>query len=185
MGLYKLREWVGTVTGKGDRWGRDRLGRSAPAFLSTTALSHLPARRKASQVIGSCCCLLQGRSSVAVCFEACAGRRIRWLCLPAVPCSEGCVPVHPLPAMPTALISSCPVQVCFAPFSHFCFVCPCSFPCAPGSVRASSLLLGPAVCQLQDCPVGSCNTGLQWRPVRRVHLTVSFSCRVHDPGPWE
>ena len=49
MGFYKLREWVGTVTGKGDRWGRDRLGRSAPAFLSanTTALPppppHLPA----------------------------------------------------------------------------------------------------------------------------------------------
>ena len=45
LGCSKLREWVGTVTGKGDRWGRDRLGRSAPAFLaaSTTALPHLPA----------------------------------------------------------------------------------------------------------------------------------------------
>ena len=45
MGFAKLREWVGTVTGKGDRWGRDRLGRSEPAFLSanTTALPHLPA----------------------------------------------------------------------------------------------------------------------------------------------
>ena len=45
MGLYKLREWVGTVTGKGDRWGRNREGRSAPAFLaaSTTALPHQPA----------------------------------------------------------------------------------------------------------------------------------------------
>ena len=45
MGFDKLREWVGTVTGKGDRWGRDSIGRSAPAFLdaSTTALPHLPA----------------------------------------------------------------------------------------------------------------------------------------------
>ena len=34
MGFYKLREWVGTVTGKGDRWGRDSVGRSAPAFLA-------------------------------------------------------------------------------------------------------------------------------------------------------
>jgi len=32
LGFYKLREWVGTVTGKGDRWGRDSVGRSAPAF---------------------------------------------------------------------------------------------------------------------------------------------------------
>ena len=40
MGFDKLRKWVGTLTGKGDRWGRDRIGRSAPAFLaaSTTAL---------------------------------------------------------------------------------------------------------------------------------------------------
>ena len=43
LGLYKLREWVGTVTGKGDRWGRDSVGRSAPAFMaaSTTALPPL------------------------------------------------------------------------------------------------------------------------------------------------
>ena len=34
MGLYKLREWVGTMTGKGDRWGRDSVGRSAPAFMA-------------------------------------------------------------------------------------------------------------------------------------------------------
>ena len=39
----KLREWVGTVTGKGDRWGRDKLGRSEPAFMaaSTTVLPPL------------------------------------------------------------------------------------------------------------------------------------------------
>ena len=46
LGFSKLREWVGTVTGKGDRWGRNRVGRSEPAFLSasTIALSlHQPA----------------------------------------------------------------------------------------------------------------------------------------------
>ena len=131
MGLSKLREWVGTVTGKGDRWGRDKLGRSAPAFLaaSTTALPPptCTARREASR---HCLRLLLFAARPANCgrclFEACAGRRIRWLCLPAVPCSAGCVPVHPLPAMPTALINAlAPVQVCLPPF--ICFVCPCSF----------------------------------------------------------
>jgi len=67
LGLYKLREWVGTVTGKGDRWGRDSVGRSAPAFLaaSTTALppsTYLHGERQAD-VIGSCC-LLRGRPTV-------------------------------------------------------------------------------------------------------------------------
>ena len=31
MGFSKLREWVETVTGKGDRWEGDRFGRSEPA----------------------------------------------------------------------------------------------------------------------------------------------------------
>ena len=128
----KLREWVGTVTGKGDRWGRDIVGRSAPAFLaaSTTALPHLPALHGERQANCVCSCCFAARPAICGCLflEACAGRRICWLCLPAVPCSAGCVPVHPLPAMPTALISSrpcsvvllCPVQC------SFCFA-PCSF----------------------------------------------------------
>ena len=32
LGFYKVREWVGTETGKGDRLGGRRLGRSEPAF---------------------------------------------------------------------------------------------------------------------------------------------------------
>ena len=38
----KLREWVGTVTGKGDRWGRDTLGRSEPAFLAASTIALPP-----------------------------------------------------------------------------------------------------------------------------------------------
>jgi len=83
--------------------------------------------------------------------------------------SRLCFACHLLPAMPTALISSCPRSVCLPPS----ILLHCALPlfismCARITVvRASSLLLGPAVCKLQDCPVGSCNTGLQWRPVRR------------------
>ena len=79
---------------------------------------------------------------------------------------------HPLSAMPTALINILP-RSSFALFPLFIAMC-----------ARIIVVLGPAVCKLQDCPVGSCNTGLQWRPVRRVHFDFPFSCRVHDPGPW-
>ena len=73
MGCSKLREWVGTVTGKGDRWGRDRLGRSAPAFLSanTTALPpiYLHGGRQAN-IVGSCCFCCKAGQLLAICFEA-------------------------------------------------------------------------------------------------------------------
>ena len=56
MGFVKLREWVGTVTGKGDRWGRDSVGRSAPAFMaaSTTALPPLTCTAGDFIICGSC-----------------------------------------------------------------------------------------------------------------------------------
>ena len=182
MGFAKLREWVGTVTGKGVRWGRDSVGRSAPAFMaaSTPALPPLT-------------CMASRRHQAAVVFaakpancgpfvgcEACAGRRIRWLCcLQCLFCGL-CLPCHlclPCP-LPSSVLAPVQFALCFA---TFILLAPCSC-----HVRQDHRLLGPAVCQLQDCPVGSCNTGLQWRPVRRVHLTLtfSFSCRVHDPGPW-
>ena len=137
---------------------------------------------------------------MAVCHEACAGRRIRWLrCLQRF-CSAGCVCLQclfcGLFCLPATFCLPCPLPfstVCprssFAlpPSSSLCFVKFISF-CLPpvhAHVRQDHLVLGPAVCQLQDCPVGSCNTGLQWRPVHRVHLTpFLFLCRVHDPGPW-
>ena len=162
MGFAKLREWVGTVTGKGVRWGRDRLGRSEPALMaaSTTVLppTYLHGERPTSSAAAVVFAAKPANCGPFVGCEACAGRRIRWLCCLQLPCSAGfCLP--PLPAMPTALLNSCPRQVClppsippcFASFAPFIFV---SFapvhPCAPGSsVRASSLL-GPADCQGQQ-----------------------------------
>ena len=115
------------MTGKGDRWGRDSVGRSAPAFLaaSTTVLPPLTctACREAGQHRRQLLFLLQGRPSVDVCFEACAGRRVRRLCPPAVAGSAGCV----LPAAnfsmscPLPFSSVCPVQFAlFAPVHSMC-----------------------------------------------------------------
>ena len=53
-------------------------------------------------------------------------------------------------------------------FSLFCFT-PVHSMCA----RIISLST-QHVCKLQDCPVGSCNTGLQRRPVRRFLTYPSF-----------
>ena len=154
------------MTGKGVRWGRT-VGRSAPAFMaaSTPALPHLPARRGTSQVIGSCCCLLRGRIIAVSSRPVPSGGSAGCVCLQC--CSAGCV----LPAMPTALlISSCPRSILLAPvhFASFCLP-PAHSMCARIAIsRAGDCFqTGPAVCKLQDCPVGSCNTGLQWRPVRR------------------
>ena len=140
MGFAKLREWVGTVTGKGDRWGRDRLGRSEPAFLSTTALPHLPARREADfSIVGSCCDCCETRPS-AGCFlrpvpdgESAGCVRLQWLVLRAV-----C-----LPAIPTAHQHLAPVQhfACPRPFSCFVVLSPVSC-----HVRQDHHLAGPAVC---------------------------------------
>ena len=110
------------MTGKGDRWGRDRIGRSAPAFLAAGATALPPsactARREAGRHRLRLLFLLRGRPTAGCCFEACAGRRVRRLCLPAVPCSAGCVPVHPLPCH-----AHCPSQR----LPPFILLCPCSF----------------------------------------------------------
>ena len=125
MAFYKLREWVGTVTGKGDRWGRDRLGRSAPAFLSanTTALppsTYLHGERQAD--VG-----------LQLLFRCEAGHLWPFVLRP-VPDGEsaGCVlPAEPsLPAIPTAFNSLPPFKFAL-PFILLCL--PCSIPCAPGS----------------------------------------------------
>ena len=77
------------------------------------------------------------------------------------------------PAIAFAMPCPLPFSTFLPPFSSI-LLCPLFIPCAPGST----------VCKLQDCPVGSCNTGLQWRPVRRfIGDFYPFSCRVHDPGP--
>jgi len=118
------------VTGKGDRWGRDIVGRSEPAFLSasTTALPPPTCTARGRlhhlrQLLFS----LRGRSFVAVCFEACAGRRVRWLCPPAVPVLRAFVCLPSLPAMPTALHMILPPFICFtllAPIQFIVLRCP-------------------------------------------------------------
>ena len=137
-----------------------------PAPLHSPINLHCTARGRPTSY--AAIVLLRGRPTAGCCFEACARRRVRRLCLPAVPCSAGCVPARLCHAMPTALLNSLP------PF--------CSF-CLPPVHSMCARIVEPTVCKLQDCPVGSCNTGLQRRPVRRF-LTFPFSCRVHDPRPW-
>ena len=158
MGFYKLRKWVGTVTGKGDRWGRDREGRSAPAFLaaSTTALppSTCTARREAGQVVCGCCCAARP-ANCWLCFlrpvpdgESAGCVRLQWLVLRAV-----CLLAFAMP---------CPLPSTFLPPSSlFCFA-PVHSMCAR---IVTSCCIMFASCE--NCPVGSCNTGLQRRPVRR------------------
>ena len=129
MGCSKLREWVGTVTGKGDRWGRDRVGRSAPAFLaaSTTALppSTCTARREAGQLCGSCCFCCQAGQLLAVSSRPVPGGesagcvRLQWLVLQAV-----CLLAF---AMPCPL----PFSTFLPPFILLCL--PLFIPCVPGS----------------------------------------------------
>ena len=130
------------MTGKGDRWGRDSVGRSAPAFLSanTFALPHLPARREAGQLCGSCCFAARPANCGRLCFEACAGRRVRWLCLPAVAlfsrlclpavlCSAGlfacraifaCHAHCPQQFAPVQLLCPRSISFCFAPVHSMC-----------------------------------------------------------------
>ena len=163
MGFYKFREWVETVTGKGDRWGRNRVGRSEPAFLSDSTFALPPltctARREAGQRrlrLLFCC---EAGQLLAVCFvEACAGRRVRRLCPPAVACSAGYVCLLAF-AMPCPL----PFSTFLPPFSCFALP-PCSFHGRQDQQFASC----------KNCPVGSCNTGLQWRPVRRFIVDFTF-----------
>jgi len=170
LGFSKLREWVGTVTGKGDRWGRDREGWSEPAFLSANTFALPPstctARREAGQHRRQLLFLLRGRPTAGRCVSSRpvpGGEYAGCVCL-QWPCSAGCVPAHLC-----LCHAHCPSHR-LPPFSSFCLLCPCSCPCAPGS---SSCEVNQHVCKLLDCPVGSCNTGLQWRPVRRC-LTYLF-----------
>ena len=169
------------MTGKGDRWGRDRLGRSAPAFLSANIFALPPptctARREAGRRWSAAVVSLKGRPTVGRSFvlrPVPDGESAGCGCLQCLFCGL-CACCHPLPAMPTALISSCPRSSSLCPHSFALFARPYSIPCALGS--SFRLVSGPAVCKLQDCPVGSCNTGLQWRPVHRFIVdSVSFSC---------
>ena len=155
------------MTGKGVRWGRDRIGRSAPAFLSANTFALPPptctARDRRHLRLVVCCkaghlwpCVLRpepgGGSAGCVCLQCLVQQAV--FCLPC-----------PLPFSTVA-----PVQVLLAPSIPLCFAYPRSC-----HVLQDHRLAGPAVCLLvrasslraTNCPVGSCNTGLQWRPVHR------------------
>ena len=182
----KLREWVGTETGKGDRWGRDKIGRSAPAFLSTTALPPPT-------------CTMRGRtSSAAVVFAArpanCGPGVLR-----PVPdgASAGCVACRALfsrlclPACHFACHAHCPSHH-LPPFSLLCAL-PRSFLLCPCSIHVrQDRRLGPAVCQGQQfascktVPLAAATRACSGGPCTGPFvLTYLFPCRVHDPGPWD
>ena len=105
------------MTGKGDRWERDRQGRSEPAFQvpAPPHSLHQPALHgeRPANICGCCFAArpVPAGSSAAVYYKASAGRIIRRLCLPAVALfSRLCLP--DAFAMPTALIISLPL-FCF------------------------------------------------------------------------
>ena len=162
MGSSKLREWVWTVTGKGDRSeGDGQVGRSEPAFgvARTTALPPptCTARREAGPLrLLAVVVFLQGlsRSDRPPAVFACSGL-----------VQQAVLTRHLCHAMPTAHIHQPPFYFALPPPVHF-------------HVRQDRR----GSCK--DCPVGSYNTGLQWRPVRRF-LTLSFlPAESIDPGPW-
>ena len=153
--------------------GGRRLGRSEPAFrvASTTTLPPptCTARRDAGQNLW-----------LLFCCEACMGRIVCGCASRPVsvgssagcvslqrPCFAGfvCLPFHLCHAMPTAVLIVCPHSFCFAPLVHY-------------HVRQDRR----GSCK--DCPVGSYNTGLQWRPVRRFLTFCLFPAESIDPGPW-
>ena len=129
------------MTGKGVRWGRDRLGRSAPAFLSANTFALPPptctARQEAGRRRLRPLCLLQDRPTAGCLFlEACAGRRIRWLCPPAVPVQQAvCLSTLCLPC-------PLPFTSVLAPV-HFALL-PLFLPCAPGSSQVKATCLQAA-----------------------------------------
>ena len=143
--FFKLREWVGTVTGKGVSWGRDSVGRSAPAFMaaSTPALPpptctargrlHLQAAVVFAARPANCGPFVASRPEPGGESAGCV--RLQWLvqqafcCLPPFACHAHWPHQHLAP-------------VHFALPRPLCFACHLFLPCAPGSpsVRAGGLL---------------------------------------------
>ena len=176
MGFSKLREWVGTVTGKGDRWGRNRVGRSEPTFLSASTFALPPstctARREAGQLCGQ----------LLLCCEA--GHLLAVVSLRPVPGGESagrvrlkCLVLRPVCllafAMPTALLNILPpfILLCLPPVHSMCArIVPSN-----NSLQAARL----SCWQLQHGPAETARA-----PVPFDSFPASFSCRVHDPGPW-
>ena len=178
MGFAKLREWVGTVTGKGVRWGRDSVGRSAPAFMaaSTTALPPL-----SCTAIGH-----PSSSSGSGCFCCKAGQLVAIVCLRPEPGGEsaGCVRLQWLVLRAVCLLAfamPCPLPSTFLPPFNFALFAPVHFHVRQDRHKlfqqfasCETVLLAAAT---RACSGGPCAGSL-------LTLFAFFSCRVHDPGPW-
>ena len=124
---------------------------------------------------GCFCCEAGQPASVAVCFEACAGRRVRRPCPPAVALFSGLCACSPLPY-------PLPSSTFLPPFILFP---PCSFHVRQDRrvkfvVQATCLQAARlSHWQLQHGPAEAARA-----PVHLLTFPASFSCRVHDPGPW-
>ena len=161
------------MTGKGDRWGRDRIGRSEPAFLSTTALPPLTCTARGRRHL-QLSFLLHGRPTVGRPFVVRpepGGESAGCVCLQCLFCGL-------FACSPFACHAHCPHQF-LPPFSLLQVALPRSFASlcfAPVHCPACQDRSGPAVCRrvrassLQAARLSRwqlCNTGLQWRPVHR------------------
>ena len=136
------------MTGKGDRWGRDRIGRSAPAFLSTTALPPLTCtargqlrRRQLLFAAKPANCgpfvlrpVPDGESAGCVCLQCCSAGFL-FACLPF--CLTCPLPLSSLLA-PSLFSLLCPV--------HFCFICHLFIAMCARIGQGQQFVLGPAVC---------------------------------------
>ena len=124
------------MTGKGDSWGRDSVGRSAPAFLSANIFALPPPT-----------CTARGQLRRRQLLFAAKPANCGPFVLRPVPGGEsaGCVRLQYLfsrlclPACHFACHAHCPHQH-LAPIQQFAFpvqfillLAPCSCPCAPGS----------------------------------------------------
>ena len=150
--------------------GGRQVGRSEPAFLSgrhhRTPSTNLHCTARGRPTSSAAVVLLRGLyqpdRQQLFCFKACAGRIVRRLRLPAAALfCRLCLPDHLCHAIPTALL------IVLAPF--ILLFPPCSF-----HVRQDRRT------SCTDCPVGSYNAGLQWRPVRRF-LTFDFFFFLQSP----
>ena len=144
------------MTGKGDRWeGDGSVGLSPPSegqHHRTPSINlHCTARGRptSSAAVG----FLRGRPSAGCCFsrpvpggESAGCVRLQWHVLQAL---FACRYTFAMPCpLPTSVLA--PVHfACFAPYSFH--------------VRQDRQQFASS----ENCPVGSCNTGLQRRPVRR------------------
>ena len=114
------------MTGKGDRWGRtvrQVCTRLSGCQHDCTPPTYLHGKRQDNFV--AAVVSLRGRPTAGCLFEACAGRRVRRLCPPAVPVLQAVCLLSPFAChahcphhLPPS--SSCPVHCCCAlPLFHF------------------------------------------------------------------